>query len=59
MLYFWYIIIPTSAVLIERLAWLAFCLRVTSVHPKQAAGIISASGRHFPFGRRWQWPRRK
>jgi hypothetical protein len=46
------------AALLSRFAWLWFCAWIGTKHPKQAAAIISASGRHFPFERaqrRWRF----
>jgi hypothetical protein len=40
---------------VSRMAWLYFCARIASTHPEEAAEIIKASGRSFPF-KGWRWP---
>lgn len=54
---FWFTVIYVSVALASRFAWLWFCDRIAKEDPQRAAAIISASGRHFPFGRTpWRWP---
>jgi hypothetical protein len=56
--FLWHIIMLVVLTFASRIAWLVYCGWVTKTQPKQAAAIISASGRHFPFKRlSWRWPR--
>jgi hypothetical protein len=56
---FGYAVLVSLAVLSALLMWLVYCAWVTAhSRPREAANIIEASGRWFPFkGWRWPWPR--